>query len=152
MKTAARRTALALAAAILVAPALTGCTGLIEGVIEQATDGQVDVSFGSLPDGWPEEVPVIDGEIIAGGGADDDSGNPGWNVTVTVDEGAFDEIKAQLEGAGFTQVDAPDLDSSDTVSSGAFSNDSYGVLVAVTGGEGNFVANYTVVTGGVSTE
>ena len=147
MKTAARRTALALAAAILIAPALTGCTGMVEGFIEQATDGQVNVSIGSLPDGWPAEIPVIEGDIIGGGAAPDDSGNTGWNVTITAKEDSFTEIKGQLEGAGFTQVETPDVDGTDALASGMFSNGTYGVLVAVSGAEGSFVANYTVIEG-----
>ena len=141
-------TAIALATALVLAPALTGCGG-IEGLIEQATGGEVNVSIGSLPDGWPTEVPVIDGDIIAGGTAANDSDNPGWNVTIKVEnEAAFADIKAQLEGAGFESVDAGELDGGDTISSGAFKNANYGVLVAVSGSDGAFVANYTVIDGG----
>ena len=141
--------AIALTAALVLSPALTGC-GMLEGIIEQASDGAIDVSMGSLPDGWPAEVPVIDGEIIVGGAADTDDGTPGWNVTITVDDAAaFDAIAAQLEDAGFTQVDVPDTDGSADVASGAFSNENYGVYVAVTGADGKFVANYTVIEGGL---
>lgn len=142
------RIAIALATTLLIAPALTGCGG-IEGIIEQATGGEVNVSIGSLPDGWPSEVPVVDGEIIAGGTIEDDNGNPGWNVTIKVDdESAFTGIKSQLEGAGFESVDAGELDGGDTITSGAFKNANYGVIVAVSGSDGSFVANYTVVDGG----
>ncbi len=140
-------TVIALATAIVLAPALTGCGGL-EGIIEQATGGEVNVSIGSLPDGWPAEVPVIDGEIIGGGTANTDDGTPGWNVTIKVDdEGAFDDIASQLTDAGFEPVDAGELDGGDNLTSGLFKNDTYGVIVAVTGADGNFVANYTVVEG-----
>ena len=142
-------TILAVATALVLAPTLTGCGG-IEGLIEQATGGEVNVSIGSLPDGWPDEIPVIDGEIIGGGTAADDDGNPGWNVTITVEnEAAFADIKAQLEDAGFVAAEAGELDGGDTITSGAFANDNYGVFVAVTGSDGNFVANYTVVEGGI---
>jgi len=147
MKNSAR-IAIALAATLLIAPTLSGCGG-IEGLIEQATGGEVNVSIGSLPDGWPSEVPVIDGDIIAGGTAADDSDNPGWNVTIKVEnEAAFTDIKNQLEGAGFEPVDAGELDGGDTITSGAFKNANYGVLVAVSGSDGAFVANYTVIDGG----
>lgn len=141
-------TAIALAAAIVLAPALTGC-GMLEGIIEQATGGEVNVSIGSLPDGWPAEVPVIDGEIIGGGTANTDDGAPGWNVTIKVDETAFGDIKSQLEAAGFVPIEAGELDGAEEITSGAFKNANYGVLVAVTGAEGNFVANYTVIEGGI---
>lgn len=143
-------TAIALVAALLVTPALTGC-GMLEGIIEQASDGAIDVSMGSLPDDWPAEVPVIDGEIIVGGSANADDGTPGWNVTITVDDAtAYDAIKAQLEGAGFTEVELAETDGSADVASGAFSNANYGVYVAVTGTDGKFVANYTVVEGSIA--
>ena len=154
MNTRVRRlsTAIAIASALVLAPVLTGC-GALEGIIEQATGGEVNVSMGSLPDGWPAEVPVIDGQIIVGGTADTEDGTPGWNVTIKVEsEAVFAEIATQLEGAGFESVDAGELDGGDTITSGAFKNDNYGVLVAVTGSDGNFVANYTVVEGDTTTE
>ena len=149
MSTRTRRltTAIAIASALLFAPMLSGC-GALEGIIEQATGGDVNVSIGKLPDGWPAEVPVIDGQIIGGGAAKADDGKPLWNVTINVtSETAFDEISTQLEGAGFEAVDAGELDGGDSITSGAFKNDTYGVFVAVTGADGKFIANYTVAEG-----
>jgi hypothetical protein len=138
---------IALATALAIAPALTGCSAR-EGIINEATGGEVNVSIGRLPDGWPAEVPVIEGDILGGGAANSDDGTPGWNVTITVDdESAFDAIASQLTDAGFEPVDAGQLDGGDNLTSGMFKNDSYGVIVAVTGAEGNYVANYTVVEG-----
>lgn len=142
-----RTAAIAIASALVLAPMLSGCS-VIEGIIEQASGGKINVSTGSLPDGWPSEVPVTDGQILVGGVADDDNGNPVWNVTIKVEsEAAFADIQTQLEGAGFEHVDAGELDGGDTITSGAFKNDTYGVLVAVTGADNNFVANYTVAKG-----
>lgn len=147
MKTRPLTAAIALATTLVLAPALTGCSGL-EGLIEQATGGEVNVSIGSLPDGWPAEVPVIDGEIIAGGTANAEDGTPGWNVTIKVDDKtAFDDIASQLGAAGFEPVEAGEFDGGENIASGMFKNENYGVIVAVTGAEGNFVANYTVVEG-----
>ena len=151
MNTRTRRltTAIAIASALVLAPVLSGC-GALEGIIEQATGGDVNVSMGSLPDGWPAEVPVIDGQILIGGTADTESGAPGWNVTIKVEsEAAFADIATQLTDAGFESVDAGELDGGDTITSGAFKNENYGVLVAVTGSDDNFVANYTVIEGGL---
>ena len=133
---------------LLVVPLLAGCS--IEQIVEQATGGEVNVSIGNLPDGWPQEVPVIEGEIIGGGTIEAEDGTPGWNATITVDDdSAYDEIATQLEDAGFEKADAGELDGGENLTSGAFTNANYGVLVAVTGAEGNFVANYTVVEGGL---
>lgn len=149
MNTRTRRisTALAIASALVIGPMLSGC-GALEGIIEQVTGGEVDVSIGQLPEGWPTEVPVIDGQIIGGGTTEADDGTPIWNVTVTVEgEEAFADIQTQLEGAGFEAVDAGELDGGDSITSGAFKNDTYGVFVAVSGSDGNFIANYTVAEG-----
>lgn len=139
--------AIAIASALVLAPTLTGC-GAVEGIIEQATGGEVDVSMGSLPAGWPSDVPVADGDIIVGGKTTDEAGAPVYNATIKVkSESVFDEIEAQLIGAGFEKVEAGDVDGGDSISTGFFKNATYGVIVAVTGTEGQFVANYTVVEG-----
>ena len=96
MSISARRslTGLAIASALVLAPMLTGC-GALEGIIEQATGGEVDVSMGSLPEGWPADVPVADGEIIVGGKTTDEAGAPVYNATIKVEsESVFDEIEA----------------------------------------------------------
>jgi hypothetical protein len=144
-------TPLGLAFALLVAPALSGCS-VIEGLIEQASGGQVDVSAGHLPDGWPTDVPITDGDIIGGGVANDNDGKPVWNVTIRLtggqtNEQAFAAISAQLLSAGFATFDLGDLDGTADVTSGGFKNDTYGVFVAVAAKGPLAVANYTVVEG-----
>ena len=142
-----RSTAIAVAAALVLTPLLGGCS-VIAGIVNQASDGKINVSAGELPADWPTAVPVISGEVLVGGKVLDDDGKPAWNATIKVEsEAAFADIQVQLEGAGFTQVDAGELDGGDTITSGAFKNDTYGVIVAVTGADGKFVANYTVVEG-----
>jgi len=126
---------------------LTGC-GALEGIIEQATGGEVDVSMGSLPEGWPADVPVTDGDVVVGGKTTDDNGAPIFNATIKVEsDSVFADIEAQLIGAGFEKLEAGDVDGGDSINTGFFKNDTYGVIVAVTGTEGQFVANYTVVEG-----
>ena len=133
-----------LLALLLLVPLLSGC-GMIEGAISQATGGDVDVSIGSLPDGWPTEVPVTEGDIIGGGSAETD-GEPVWNVTVKTSTNVFDAISAQLTSAGFTAVDTGPLEGTDNVSGGAFTNDAYSVLVGVSGDADAWIVNYTVTT------
>ena len=83
-----------------VAPALTGC-GLIRDAVEQATGGEVDFGGKSVPDDFPSEVPLIEGEVLSGASAGNADGKI-WNVTIKVDDAsAFDEIAAQFEAAGF---------------------------------------------------
>jgi hypothetical protein len=137
--------ALLVSTALLVAPAMSGCSAL-EGIIEQVTGGDVNVSVGSLPDGWPTEVPVIDGDILGGATTKADDGTPIWNVTIKGDSNSADDVATQLEDAGFEAVDLPgEVGSGDLAQ--AFKNDTYGVLVAVTGADDNWVVNYTVAEG-----
>lgn len=129
---------------LLLVPLLAGCS-MIEGAISDATGVDVGVSVGSLPEGWPTEVPVTDGDIIGGGTADTD-GEPVWNATITTSTNVFDAISAQLTAAGFTAVDTGPLEGTDNVSGGAFSNDAYSVLVGVSGDADAWIVNYTVTT------
>lgn len=101
------RAAIALAVAGVTASLLTGCNPVdavqqgVEEAIESATGG--DVSLGELPEGFPESVPVIDGEISIGAGGSAD-GTEGWVVTIKSD--AADPVAdavAALESAGFTK-------------------------------------------------
>jgi hypothetical protein len=144
MKSAITTTA-AVLLALIAGPALVGCAAVGD-VVKNATGGQVDVGGTEVPDGFPVEVPLYDGEVIAGGSVGDDA-NRVYNVTIAVADGAaFDTIAAQLEEAGFTspaQLAPAPADGA----TGAFANADYGVLVVVgkDGGEG-FVANYTVTS------
>jgi hypothetical protein len=129
----------------LVAPALTGC-GVIQDAVEQATGGDVDFGGNSVPEDFPSEVPLIDGEVLSGASAGNADGKI-WNVTIKVeDASAFDEIKTQLEDAGF---EASELGgTTGEGSTGTFTKDPYGVLVVVGGGDSTegWVANYTVTS------
>lgn len=130
-------------AALLTAPALAGCS-VVEGAIESATGGEVDLGGKSVPKDFPAEVPLAQGEVVfgLGAGAKDEKI---WNVTIKVPEGAFDSISAQLTGAGFTQAEGTDQVAEGM--GGLFTSDNYGVLVVVSeDGNGGFVANYTVST------
>lgn len=119
---------LALVLALAAAPILSGCStvgGLVNGAVHEASGGNVSLG-GALPKGWPDEVPVIDGELLLGAGNTAD-GQTGW--VVTVKSSAADpvaEAQAQLEAAGFV-ADA----SGSTGGNGAaaLKNDNYTVVV-----------------------
>ncbi|WP_130178191.1 hypothetical protein [Cryobacterium sp. SO1] len=99
------RLALALVALLAVAPALAGCSDgqvqdAVNGAVQGATDGDVSLG-GALPDGWPAEIPVIDGEIKFGAG-NTTNGDQGWVVTVA--SSAADPLadaEQKLVDAGF---------------------------------------------------
>lgn len=138
------RASIAILIALMSAPALAGCS-VAEGVIEQATGGDVNVSTGSLPEGWPTEVPVADGDIQFGGIVDN-SGTKVFNATISIaGDNPTAAIATQLEGAGFTApvAVAPTADGGAL----AYENDAWSVNVLVGRGDGStFVANYTVTS------
>jgi hypothetical protein len=147
MHTAPRKTiaALAIVAALVMTPLLSGCGG-IEGIIEQATGGAVQPSVGELPNEWPTEVPIVEGEIVAGNKATDPENEESTLWTVIV--GRNDDVEStkaavtsSLEGAGFEGVDTEGA----PVDALPFQNANYIVLVFVAVGENDTVtATYNV--------
>ncbi|MHA6669034.1 hypothetical protein ACX3O0_09210 [Homoserinimonas sp. A447] len=133
-----------IAASVLIAPAVSGCSfNPLESAIEGVTGGNVDVGGTSVPDDFPSEIPLIEGEVAAAfavGKAPEKI----WNVTIKVpDASALDTIKTQLEGAGFTN----DVDDAAVggITGGMYSNGNYAVLVVVAeDGNGGWAAAYTV--------
>ena len=134
-KTSPLRMGLVLAAVLAVAPALSGCSDAqvqdaVNGAVQGATDGDVSLG-GALPDGWPAEIPVIDGEIKFGAG-NTTNGDQGWVVTVA--SGAADPLtdaKQKLVDAGFV----PDTSASANVGDVgvvAMTSDTYTVTIAGT--------------------
>lgn len=133
-----------LAACLLITPAISACSfNPIESAIESATGGNVDIGGTSVPDDFPAEVPLIDGEVVSAFGVGTEPDKI-WTITITVpDASALDTIKADLEGAGFTS--AVDDAAVGGITGGMYTNDSYGVLVVVAeDGNGGWAANYTV--------
>lgn len=133
----------AIVLSLLLAPALGGCS-IVEGAIEGATGGQVDLGGQSVPQDFPTQVPLADGQVLLGLSAGKD-GEKVWNVTIKVAEGAFASISDQLTRAGFALVEGSDA--ANDGKGGLFTSQKYGVLVVVTDdGSDGTVANYTVST------
>lgn len=126
------------------APMLTGCSGNpIQGIIKNATGGQVDVGGAEVPKDFPKEIPLVSGAVISGTSIGNNDGKV-WNVAIKVSaSSAVNDITTQLTGAGFTAVGTSTT--SDTGSSSIFTKDPYGILVLIAKADGGgFVANYTV--------
>ena len=129
--------------AVVLAPLLSGCLGNpLEAVIEGATGAEVDLGGASVPDGFPREVPLYDGEVTYGAslGSEPDTV---YNVTMKVpDISALDSAAKQLEDAGFTiQVQGQTTADGGTVIA---DSDAFGVLLVITKDGEGFVANYSV--------
>jgi hypothetical protein len=141
-------TIVALSLALAITPAISGCSA-IEGIIEQQTGGDVDLGGKSIPKDFPTaDVPLASGEVIYGAGIKSKDGQV-WNVTIKVaDANAFDSIKTQLEGAGFTAADGVG-GSTANGGVGTFTSEKYSLAVVVSKDPTNgFIANYTVTTVG----
>ena len=137
---------IAIALALVLTPALTGCGSPIEQLVEGATGGDVDLGGASVPEGFPSDaVPLTEGEVVFGMGLGDGTGRV-WNVTIKVAGlETIDSIKAELEGAGLTPNEAGLGGVSDQGAAAFYESDAYGVLVVITNdGNNGFVANYTV--------
>jgi hypothetical protein len=152
MKTLSSRTrlplAIALAGVLLVgSPLLTGCS-LIDNVLDSATGGTIPDGLDTgttVPDDFPSEVPLVDGDVVFAVSLPGDNNEKAWNVTINVSGAdAFEGIKTQLTDAGFEYQGVSDGESG---TSGVFRKDDLTVLVGVAAGDGDqWVANYTVTT------
>lgn len=140
------RRALAGIAGIALAAGLVACSGspidnivggAVDRAIEEAVGGDVDISTdGRVPEGFPDSVPLVDGEVIGGAAG----GGAGWTVVIRPDSvDRFDEAKTALEAAGFMATTS-NADASSAFGSftGAdhnvqltFSSDTDGVVTAV---------------------
>jgi hypothetical protein len=143
--TARSRTAaaVALAAVLLIGlPALTGCS-MIEGIIEQQTGGDVDLGGNTVPEDFPSEVPLAEGEVVNGSKITGGGGETVWNVLMNVaDAAAPDSIAAQLEGAGFTSAGTGEVTDSGGTLTYLKDDLVVNVLLGKTGS--GWTANYTV--------
>ena len=114
---------------------LSGCSGegvgnAVNGAVTEASGGDVSLG-GQLPEGWPAEIPVIEGDI-GFGAANTTDGDRGWVVTVTTDApDPLADATTVLEAAGFS------ADTSATANIGdagvaALPNETWAVVIAGT--------------------
>jgi hypothetical protein len=149
MKTALRTrvtATVAILSALATMTALTGCS-VVESVVEGVTGGDVQIGGTSIPEGFPSEVPVIDGDILNGSSISK-NGEKVYNVVVKVsDTSVFETIKNDLTGAGFQPQEGYDMVENNGTITGLFNDGTWSVLVAVTTQEPvGTVANYTVTS------
>lgn len=138
-----RAAAVVLGAVLLAGlPALTGCAA-IEGIIEQQTGGDVDLGGNTVPEDFPADVPLAEGEVVNGSKITGGGGETVWNVLLNVsDPAAPDSIAAQLEGAGFSSAGTGDVtDSGGTLT---YTKDNLVVNVLLGKTDTGWTANYTV--------
>lgn len=100
-----------------------------------------------LPEGFPDEVPLVDGRIIQAVKATDGASGGGFSVSIEVDgdvTAAFADASGRLEAADF--ADEGYLGTSGEVSLGTYTSPEWQVLVSVSpsGDGGKVFVNYTI--------
>lgn len=136
-----RLQSVALAGILLVTPVMAGCS--VQDIVSHASGGNVDIGGTSVPDDFPTEVPLYDGEVLSGVGLGNPTDGKVWNIGIRVpDATVLDDIQRQLTEAGFDAQfqGSPTADGGTLVSTGA----GYGVAVVVVPDADGFVANYSV--------
>jgi len=105
----------------------------------EGEDGTVKVGTGDVPDGFPGELTIVDGDVVSSVDTPD-----GAMVTVAVDDAvdAFDEAVADLEANGWTREQ---LTEAGETRMGVFSKDEQQVMVMADGTTGQ--VTYTVGAG-----
>lgn len=134
----------AIVMALAVAPLLTACGGNpLQNIVENATGGNLDLGGTDVPDDFPSDVPLAQGEVVFGASIGSDEERI-WNVTVKVGSiDVMDQIAEQLTGLGFEQVSLGG--SSDGGKTGIFTKEPLTVLVVTAADDENgFIASYTV--------
>lgn len=137
-----RAAAIVLGSVLLLGlPALTGCAA-VEGIIEQQTGGDVDLGGNAVPEDFPAEVPLAEGEVVNGSAITAAEGKV-WNVIINVsDPAAPDSIAAQLEAAGFTSAGTGEV--TDNGGTLTYTKDALAVNVLLGKTDSGWTANYTV--------
>lgn len=121
--------------------ALAGCgnavEGLAEGAVERAIENEIgesaDVSIsddsftvdteegsitagaGSVPEDFPPDVPLVEGDVTFSQRLENADGI-GWSVVITTSgdpASVVEQVRADLEGSGFTVEDATEFAGSD---------------------------------------
>lgn len=111
----------------------------------ESSDGTFTSGMGSLPQGFPEDIPVAEGDILQGASSEG-NGTTGWVVSVAVDQSpdqALAEAAAALEGAGYTEGD--NSASMEGLSYVQYVGSEWEIILgAVDNGEGGTLLSYTV--------
>jgi hypothetical protein len=141
-----KTTAIALAAVLLTAPLLSGCSIISNFLPGGSNGGGLPggvIPGQSIPSDFPGEVPLIEGDVLLGLSIPGDNGEKAWNVTIKASGiGDWDTIKGQFEDAGYEyqEFTAP----TDKGANGAFTKDPYSAIVVLSSDKDEWTANYTV--------
>jgi hypothetical protein len=169
-------TPLAVRAGVLasaLAVALTGCGSAVENIVEgnveraienelgesadveigedsfsvDTEDGSITAGAGSVPDDFPTDVPLVDGEVAFAQRLESDDGFS-WNLIITsdADPGTLaDQVRGELTDNGFSVEEASEFSGADSAGGTILAEKGdLTVLVLVAGDGSETSATYTV--------
>lgn len=140
---------IAVVIALGLSPALSGCSSNpIENLVEQATGGKVELGGKEIPEGFPSEIPLVEGEMQFGIAAGEGESR-GYNITILAGaESPLKAIESDFADAGFEiQLQGSGSDGAGTV---VFTGDAWIGAVIVANTDEGYTANYTVAPAGDS--
>ncbi|WP_430867909.1 hypothetical protein [Demequina aurantiaca] len=114
-----------------------------EAIVEDITGA--DVEFGSLPEGFPDAIPLVDGDIVVGTKiAGDEGDGDGFVLSIAVDTDPVtvaEQVKAAF--GGWEESSAWN----EALQGGGFSDEDWSVIVAVLPGDSDAdsLVGYTVI-------
>lgn len=104
-----------------------------EKIVEGMSGGKVDVEFDSLPEGFPDDVPMVEGDILLGTKiAGEDGDRDGFILSVGVDGEPADVVEQVKDLFADWEEVTP---WNDGIQSGFYSKDDWGVTISVTDGD-----------------
>jgi hypothetical protein len=170
------RTPLAVRAAVLasgLAVALTGCGNAVENIVEgnveraienelgesadveigedsfsvDTEDGSITAGAGSVPEDFPTDVPLPEGEVAFAQRLESEDGFS-WSLIVTSDAdpgGLADQIRGELTDNGFTVEEASEFSGADSAGGTILAEKGDLTVLVLVAGEGSeTTATYTV--------
>ncbi|HEV7951177.1 MAG TPA: hypothetical protein VGP24_15550 [Glaciihabitans sp.] len=135
---------LLIASLVVSAPLMAGCSGIpVQSIVEDATGGTVSVGGTEIPDDFPADIPLPDGEVLNAQRVGTGDGKV-WNVTVKVTAPTPEQFDLDLKAAGYAaSSNVPLLDQ--TGGTAGYANGRYAIAVVVTDDvEDTYTANVTV--------
>ncbi|UMG93574.1 hypothetical protein [Nocardioides sp. TF02-7] len=113
------------------------------GVKVESSDGTFEVGDDvALPDDFPSDVPLLDGQLISASSSPADSGSEGWYLLMNVEgdpDDLFADATGELESAGFS------ADGESFGGAGSWSSADWTVTLTVADGGGGLTSVQYVV-------
>lgn len=121
--------------------------GLVKGgageIIKNATGADVDLGGTSIPQNFPPQIPVAEGEVEFGGSVTVD-GTTIWTLRIKTDDASsFSKVQSQLLASGFTEGFVTDGETQ----MGSYEGHGYSLVLNLDKVDGSYGLTYVVSDG-----